>query len=416
MKNYTPNPTQKVVITFDKNQTLARIYEDNKVVAKGIAICSPEDEFDLKLGSELALTRALEAITPMIDPENVKWVKVDRQPVAGDYVRIVRPYHTFDRKGDVIKLCGFDPYILKVKAKDHANRDRECMIYGGEYVWYYAPEAVEVVEPVTKPQEWVKVDRAPRPGDHIRIILKDNKFDEIGDILEVNEANSVGVKVLISKHPKCENYLYEHGGWWPFEHWVYLNREFEVVEHAPEKPKFRKITRLPKVGDYVKILRSGRVYDSPKYMLKICEVVGTTDEVFGVSVFHKDHPGAREYEAYNGKPDNYKHHWNCGLNTLEFYEKVEDTIVVYNGKRFRKVDRDLRKGDYIKLAKPFFTFDTTEDFMKVDHVSEENGKTVPHVRHADNPGAVRDCEGKYYDNYIWNYWDFTGNVYECLDD
>lgn len=331
MKHHIPNPTQKVVITVDKNETLARIYENDKVVAKGVALCSPEDTFDFKVGSELALHRALEAMKP-----KQEWVAVNRKPMVGDYIRIKDDtwLFTFNRTGDILRVSEVDDSYVRVKAKDHPRNEFNCICHGAEYMWNYGYSEFELVEP----------------------------------------ANA-----------------------------------------TPPQPIFRKIARLPKVGDYVRILKSERDYDSPEYMLPISAVI-CTDHVIGVEVNPKDHPGiAKMYENNWNAAPNFLH-WNYRFNKWEFYEKVDDTVIVYNGKRFRKVDRDVRKGDYIKLAKPFFTFDTTEDFMKVNRVSKEKGKTVPHVRHADNPGSVRDYNWAYDDNHIWHYWDFTGNVYECLDD
>ena len=82
--------------------------------------------------------------------------------------------------------------------------------------------------------------------------------------------------------------------------------------------------------------------------------------------------------------------------------------------RFRKVDREVRVGDYIKLKKPFFTFDSTDYFMKVSGVSYNKGKLVPHVNHIDNPGASK-AHKNYRPTYEWNYWEFCGDVYERVD-
>ena len=51
---------QKIVITTDGKETLARLYEDNKVVKKATAKCSPEDTFDFKKGADLAYERLME--------------------------------------------------------------------------------------------------------------------------------------------------------------------------------------------------------------------------------------------------------------------------------------------------------------------------------------------------------------------
>lgn len=62
---------QKIVITADGKTTLARLYEDNKVVKRAEAKCCPTDTFDFKTGAELALSRVFqeekEDIFPLAD-------------------------------------------------------------------------------------------------------------------------------------------------------------------------------------------------------------------------------------------------------------------------------------------------------------------------------------------------------------
>lgn len=54
-----PINNKKIVITTDGNTTLARLYENNKVIKTAEAKCSPEDEFDFNVGAELAFNRLL---------------------------------------------------------------------------------------------------------------------------------------------------------------------------------------------------------------------------------------------------------------------------------------------------------------------------------------------------------------------
>ena len=250
MKNFIQNPNQNVVITFDNNETLARIYEDNKVVAKGVAHCNPEDEFDMVLGSTLALSRAWEAMS-------------------------------------------------------------------------------------TKKQEWVVVKRNPRPGDYIRITKKEYPFDEVGDILKVYStglSRTDWANVLIDEHPKCKAHIEkETGGNWPFITWCYRSDEFEVVEpvtkksEQTKKPEYRKLTRLPKDGDYAKIIHSMYDFDDPELFLPIRGVVNRDDHYVGFYVLNKEHPGAmkfdREHPPVEWRPDQ-EWHYNYQFNTIEFYEKV----------------------------------------------------------------------------------------------
>ena len=49
----------KIVITTDGKTTTAKLYENNKVIKTATANCSPEDEFDFKVGAELAVNRLI---------------------------------------------------------------------------------------------------------------------------------------------------------------------------------------------------------------------------------------------------------------------------------------------------------------------------------------------------------------------
>lgn len=48
---------QKIVITTDGVETLARLYDGDKVVKRAIAKCSPNDTFDFNVGAKLAFER-----------------------------------------------------------------------------------------------------------------------------------------------------------------------------------------------------------------------------------------------------------------------------------------------------------------------------------------------------------------------
>lgn len=49
----------KIVITTDGKETLARLYEDNKVISSATAKCSPDDTFCFKTGAEIAFNRLM---------------------------------------------------------------------------------------------------------------------------------------------------------------------------------------------------------------------------------------------------------------------------------------------------------------------------------------------------------------------
>lgn len=51
--------TQKIVIISDGTETLARLYEDGKVIKSAQAKCDPADEFDFETGAKLAFDRLM---------------------------------------------------------------------------------------------------------------------------------------------------------------------------------------------------------------------------------------------------------------------------------------------------------------------------------------------------------------------
>lgn len=56
---FEPVNTQKIVITTDGNETLARLYDGKKVVKTATAKCSPDDTFDFETGAKLAFSKLM---------------------------------------------------------------------------------------------------------------------------------------------------------------------------------------------------------------------------------------------------------------------------------------------------------------------------------------------------------------------
>lgn len=52
-----PKSTQKLIVTVNGAETLARLYEGNKVIKSATAKCSPDDTFDFEKGAKLAIDR-----------------------------------------------------------------------------------------------------------------------------------------------------------------------------------------------------------------------------------------------------------------------------------------------------------------------------------------------------------------------
>lgn len=246
--------TKKVVITINQKHVTARIYDDNTMVAKGVATCSPEDKFDFRTGAELAIKRAFESI--------------------------------------------------------------------------------ETKEP-TNNTEWVKVDRKPVPGDYIRVTYKGYPFGDFGDILKVHRTEFGFVKILLEDHPKAKEYIKRKiCGHWPHDAWVYCEGEYEVVERASKKKeesvtppteKFRRITRTPKDGDYVRITNKLYSFDDPDAYLKVNKVYTTSSGFFaGIDVLTKDYPELTKEKIKKTEKVSDEYNWAYSpcISKMEFYEKV----------------------------------------------------------------------------------------------
>lgn len=61
----------KIVITTDGKTTLARLYEEKKVIKSAEAHCSPDDKFDFSVGAKLAMER-LNKEAPAVTPKDNK--------------------------------------------------------------------------------------------------------------------------------------------------------------------------------------------------------------------------------------------------------------------------------------------------------------------------------------------------------
>lgn len=129
---------QKIVITTDGKETLARLYEDNKVVKSATAKCSPEDIFDFKIGADLAYERLMRD-----ESHNEEWRKVNRPAKAGDYIRLTQTPLSFNKVGDILKVNELLGVGILVSSKDHPKRDGVTTLSS----WCYLPHQYEVVEP-----------------------------------------------------------------------------------------------------------------------------------------------------------------------------------------------------------------------------------------------------------------------------
>lgn len=203
-----PACENKIVITTDGKTTLARLYDGSKVIKSAEAKCSPEDTFDFAVGAKIAYDRLMgipvgeekKEVKPTESLENVTWKVVKRPAKAGDYVRIVSPNFSFDRKGDVLKVSKAVGDGIFVKVKDHPNGKHT---YGEDFEWCYMPHYYEVVEKVETPEFKV--------GD--RVIITDTNIGdgyngEIGVIVEIDLDYHYPYAVHTPKYKGGENNLW----------------------------------------------------------------------------------------------------------------------------------------------------------------------------------------------------------------
>lgn len=158
----------KIVITTDGTETLARLYEGNKVIKTATAKCSPADKFDALIGAKIAFDRLVE------NKPADKWRVVKRSVKAGDFIRLIDTPYSFNRKGDILRADRVDGNNCYVCGDKHprltSNKNVEWC-----YNWY----DYEVVEPIT-PEEKPKYYN----GKAVCVKCKDHDYT-VGKVYEV---------------------------------------------------------------------------------------------------------------------------------------------------------------------------------------------------------------------------------------
>jgi hypothetical protein len=136
---------KKIVITTDGKETLARLYEGNKVVKKAEAKCSPDDKFNFNVGAKLAFDRLMENGEKKADGDDgKKWRVVNRKAKVGDYIRLRGKSYSFNKKGDILRADEVSPSgVVGVRGSNHPRNTND-----GNFLWNYAPCEYEVVEPI----------------------------------------------------------------------------------------------------------------------------------------------------------------------------------------------------------------------------------------------------------------------------
>ena len=119
---------QKLIVTVNGAETLARLYEGNKVIKSATAKCSPDDTFDFEKGAKLAVER-------LFTTTEQKAIKIE---VGKSYW--LKPYDEVENHWGIGKHCWNSIEKAPVKITKKKSRDA----YNGETCflgeWHFLPE------------------------------------------------------------------------------------------------------------------------------------------------------------------------------------------------------------------------------------------------------------------------------------
>ena len=189
-----PAVGEKIVITTDGKTTLARLYENNKVIKRAEAKCCPDDEFDFKIGAELAFNRLMEK------PAD-EWRVVKRKAKKGDYIRLTKKTFSFNEVGDILKVHEMIAGLVEVLEKDHP-RGGSGEALGKDYAWHYRCDDYEVIEHVKE-----KASKPERYNGKVVCIKTVNNWWTVGKVYEVKDGIITADNGF--KYPRLDNYRYK---------------------------------------------------------------------------------------------------------------------------------------------------------------------------------------------------------------
>ena len=95
--------TKKIVITSDGKETLARLYEGNKVIKKAVAKCSPEDEYNFEIGARIAFDRLMG--DKPVKPKYYNGKVVCVEAIKGTIYTVGKVYEFKDGKLEINGMC-----------------------------------------------------------------------------------------------------------------------------------------------------------------------------------------------------------------------------------------------------------------------------------------------------------------------
>lgn len=121
---FEPVNEHKIVITTDGTETLARLYDGNKVIKSATAKCSPDDAFDFATGAKIAFERLIG------EEKKEKPSTASSKYKAGGKVRVIaNSCCHYCRLGDVVTLTEnfkVDERGVCWNVKENVGYIREC--------------------------------------------------------------------------------------------------------------------------------------------------------------------------------------------------------------------------------------------------------------------------------------------------
>lgn len=140
---FKKNNNQKIVITTDGTETLARLYEGDKVVKKATAKRSPDDTFDFNVGAKLAFERLMnEAKNTLTFREKLKQEQPEKvdESFGGGCLGCPKDYGYINEicpRGKTVKNCRecWDRAIPEDKAKKRGEKPLKFEV-GKQYIGF----------------------------------------------------------------------------------------------------------------------------------------------------------------------------------------------------------------------------------------------------------------------------------------
>lgn len=167
---------KKIVITTDGKETLARMYDGNKVVKTATAKCSPADTFDFKTGAELAFNRLFEKAEEKKDQK-----KDGHKFKVGDRVRRINCDGMFFGIGETGVVVETD----NSRVPYHIKKDNGLYVWNEESTLELAPEKPKYyngkVVCVDSPYHWFKIGKIYNVVDGVLTADDGDKYPRVGN-------------------------------------------------------------------------------------------------------------------------------------------------------------------------------------------------------------------------------------------